>query len=233
MIVSLLEIQVTLKYILSLIFTEQLRLEGTSGGHCVWAHSKSRVTKSSLPRNTSRSFFSISNISEEQFQCSVTLTVFPSVQTEHLVFQFVRTASWLVTGHHWKDTSCILFVPSLQVFVHTNENTPWVCSLGWAAIGEMLQFLHHLCGLFLSSMYLEMLPRTSCSIIFTGMEVKMSDLYFPRFSLPFVKKGVMFAFLKSWSTSPNHWLFKDYLVPLGASYQGPWTYAHLVCLNVL
>ena len=44
-------------------------------------------------------------------------TVFPDVQKEPLVFQFVPVASCRLIGHHWKEPGSIFFAPSLQVFI--------------------------------------------------------------------------------------------------------------------
>ena len=38
--------------------------------------------------------------------------VFPDVQREHSVLQFVSSASGCVTGHHWKEPGSVLFVVS-------------------------------------------------------------------------------------------------------------------------
>lgn len=45
--------------------------------------------------------------------------------------------------------------------------------------------------IFLSPMYMETISRITCSIIFSGIKVKLTD---PGSSLPFLKTGEMFAF---------------------------------------
>ena len=47
--------------------------------------------------------------------------LFPEVQEEAAVFQFVSTASGPVTEHHWKEPCSVLFSPSLQVFIYIDE----------------------------------------------------------------------------------------------------------------
>ena len=50
--------------------------------------------------------------------------VFPDVEREPPVFQFVPTASGPVTGHHWEEPGSTLFSPSLQVFIHSDKTLP-------------------------------------------------------------------------------------------------------------
>jgi len=47
--------------------------------------------------------------------------VFPDVQREPPMFQFVAMASCPVAGHHWKEPGSVTFTPSLQVFIHIDE----------------------------------------------------------------------------------------------------------------
>lgn len=47
--------------------------------------------------------------------------VFPGVQREPPVFQFVLTASGPITGHCWEESGFI-FTASFQVFIHINKN---------------------------------------------------------------------------------------------------------------
>jgi len=48
--------------------------------------------------------------------------VFPDVQREPPVFQFMPIASCPVSGHHWKERGCILFVPRyLQVCMYVDD----------------------------------------------------------------------------------------------------------------
>lgn len=57
-------------------------------------------------------------------------------------------------------------------------------------------------------MCIEMVSRISCFVIFPGSKVSLSNLQFPSSSsLPFLKIGVIFAFLH---LSQLSWLFKDY-----------------------
>ena len=48
------------------------------------------------------------------YQGSVTLTmkVFPDVQREPLMSQFVPLAWLIASGHHWKESGVIFFAPS-------------------------------------------------------------------------------------------------------------------------
>jgi len=50
--------------------------------------------------------------------------VFPDVQRQPPVFQFVPVASCLVTRHHWKESGSVLFALSLQVCIHVDETSP-------------------------------------------------------------------------------------------------------------
>ena len=50
--------------------------------------------------------------------------VFPDIQMEPPVFQFVPTAPGPVTGHHCKEPSSILFAPSLQVLICIDKIPP-------------------------------------------------------------------------------------------------------------
>ena len=47
--------------------------------------------------------------------------VFPDVQSEPPVFQFVLIAYAPFIGHHWKDPGSTLFAPSLKVFIYINK----------------------------------------------------------------------------------------------------------------
>jgi len=47
--------------------------------------------------------------------------VFPDVQREPPVSQFVPIASCPVTGHCWKEPGSVLCAPSLQLFVYVDE----------------------------------------------------------------------------------------------------------------
>jgi len=49
---------------------------------------------------------------------------FPDVQREPLVFWFLAIATGPVTGHHWEEPGSVLFAPSLQVFIQTDEILP-------------------------------------------------------------------------------------------------------------
>jgi len=55
--------------------------------------------------------------------------------------------------------------------------------------------------ILLSLMCLEIVFRVRCSMIIPGTELRLKSLQFPGFSfLPFLKMGVIFAFLKSLGT---------------------------------
>jgi len=47
--------------------------------------------------------------------------VFPEVQRDPLVFQFVPIASDPGMGYHCKEPGCILFTSSLQIFIYTDD----------------------------------------------------------------------------------------------------------------
>ena len=51
--------------------------------------------------------------------------MFPDIQMELLVFQFVLIASGPVTVHHWEESGSILFVLSPQVFMCINKIYPY------------------------------------------------------------------------------------------------------------
>jgi len=78
--------------------------------------------------------------------------VFPDVQSEPPVLQFVHIASRPVTGHHRKEPGSIFFTPSIQVFIYIDEILPELSLLEpkqsqlsqCFLIGEMLQPIHHL-----------------------------------------------------------------------------------------
>ena len=50
--------------------------------------------------------------------------VFPHVQREPPVFQFVPIASGPVTAYHWKEPGSIFFATSLQVFLYIDKILP-------------------------------------------------------------------------------------------------------------
>jgi len=85
--------------------------------------------------------------------------VLPHVLRKHSVDRFVPFASHPLTGHHWKKPGCVLFAPSLQVFIGIDEihfEIPFLqdeqSRLSQPLlIGKMLQALHHLCGPVLDS----------------------------------------------------------------------------------
>ena len=62
--------------------------------------------------------------------------VFPHVQMELLILQFVPVATRPVAGHHWKEFGPILLTPTLQVFVSIykvpSQGKWWISSFGKA-----------------------------------------------------------------------------------------------------
>lgn len=70
--------------------------------------------------------------------------------------------------------------------------------IGWAwlSLGKCLLIT------FLCFMFLEMVPRISCTITFSGIEMSLTSLWFRR-SLCFFKVEVTFSFLQMLGTSPN------------------------------
>jgi len=51
--------------------------------------------------------------------------VFSCVQIEFLFIPFVLIASCFLSGHHWEESLCLIFIPpSHQVFMHVGK-IPW------------------------------------------------------------------------------------------------------------
>jgi len=61
--------------------------------------------------------------------------VFLDVQTAPPAFQFLPTASSLVTELHWKESGFVFFALSLQILKYFDEILPRAfCSLGWTVM---------------------------------------------------------------------------------------------------
>ena len=78
--------------------------------------------------------------------------VFPHVQTELPLLQFVPVAPCPVTGHHWKESGPVLLTPTLQIFICIDKvpSQPSLLQAEQAQLpqpfltGDMLQSTHHL-----------------------------------------------------------------------------------------
>ena len=85
--------------------------------------------------------------------------LFSCVHLEFLVFQFVPVVSCPVTGNHWEESGSLLFIPSLQVFIHIGKISSEPSFLQDELfqlsqpffIGEMLKSVNHLPGPLLDS----------------------------------------------------------------------------------
>jgi len=141
-------------------------LEGTSGALLVQPPCSSRDTYSSLPRIMSRWLLNVSKNGDcttspgNLCQCSATLTVrkcFLMLRSIFLCISLRTLPLVLSLGTTHKQLASVLFAPSLQEFVHTDE-IPLDCSLLQpeesqliqpSLRAEMLQSLHHLRDLLL------------------------------------------------------------------------------------
>ena len=144
--------------------TEWLRLEGTVFWSNPLAQAGSPKAGRPVPRSDSF-WMSVSKdghtttSSGNLCQCLVTCQVFPDVQTEPPVLQFVPIASGPVTGHHWKVPGSICFTLSLQVFICIDEIRPEPSllqaeqsQLSWPFLTvQVLQSLDNLSGPLLDS----------------------------------------------------------------------------------
>jgi len=79
--------------------------------------------------------------------------VFPNVQMDHPVFQFVPIVSGPITGHHWKKPGPILFAPLFQMFIDIKKITLSLLFSGSQSFlkGQMLQSLNEFSGSLLDS----------------------------------------------------------------------------------
>lgn len=104
-----------------------LRLKGTSGS--IWLNPcSSKDTQSRIARIVSRRLLELTKEEAPQSlenlcKCSVTWEhkSAPGVWMKPLEFQFVPTVFCSSTGHHWNEPGCVLFSPSLQILVGTDE----------------------------------------------------------------------------------------------------------------
>jgi len=55
--------------------------------------------------------------------------VFPDLQREPPVFQFLPIGTGPVIGHHWKESGSIVFAPSLQTFIYVDNSPSKPCLL--------------------------------------------------------------------------------------------------------
>lgn len=89
--------------------------------------------------------------------------VFPDIQMEYSVFQFVPIVSAPVTRQRWKEPGSMLLAPSLQKCISVSEilcafsrvKSP---TLSAVLTAEMLQFLYHLPASSMDSLHVSLAP---------------------------------------------------------------------------
>lgn len=109
--------------------TQWLRLEGTSAGHLIQLPAQAQTPRAGYlgpcpdspgmsPRRETPELFWDSN---SVFSHTHSKKALPAVPGAPPVLQFVHTASYPVTGQHWKQPASIFIALSLQVFVNIDE----------------------------------------------------------------------------------------------------------------
>lgn len=100
-------------------------------------------------------------------QLLVTITMFPGIQLECPLFQFMLIATGPVTGHHLKEPGSTFVSHSLQVFMGIDKVFPWTfCSPGLT--GPATSDLSHMWDASVTLSLLWTIISMSASLFYSG-----------------------------------------------------------------